>query len=50
MVHYLRSRGQGFLAHKVRQKQIELSGVDPVAKSRKDDAALQEQPGAAGGS
>lgn len=31
MVHYLRGRGQGFLAHKVRQKQIEVSGTDPMS-------------------
>lgn len=34
LVHHLRQRSQGFLAHKIRQKQIQLTGTDPLSAKR----------------
>lgn len=48
LVHHLRERGQGFLGHKIRQKQIELSGTDPLSAKRPGSgtAAGHKQQGA----
>ena len=35
LIHFLRLRGQGFAAHKLRQKQTELSGIDPLSPRRR---------------
>ncbi|SFA38713.1 hypothetical protein SAMN04487972_101174 [Paracoccus halophilus] len=42
MILFLRQRGQGFAAHKLRQKHIELSGFDPLSRPRAVDTTRPE--------